>query len=105
MTFRTPVTTNQTPIKQPKIIGSLIYVPRIMYMTPRTIPSIPVQKPYLLSLFPMMMIKPIIIRNIPDKEIVNADSNANIVGLNINPKLTTSIIIPRTIFNNPLVWL
>lgn len=36
---------------------------------------------------------------------VNAVRNANMVGLNINPRLTNSIMIPRTTFNKPLVWL
>ena len=43
-----------------------------MYITPKTIPNIPIQNPYLLSLFPTMIIKPIMIKNIPAKYIVKA---------------------------------
>ena len=76
-----------------------------MYITPKTIPKIPIQNPYLLSLFPTMIIKPIMIKNIPAKYIVKAVKNANMLGLNIKPKLIININIPKIVLINPLVVL
>lgn len=76
-----------------------------MYITPKTIPNIPIQNPYLLSLFPTITINPIIIKNIPARYMVKAVKNAKMLGLNIKPKLMINITIPKIVFSNPRVVL